>query len=259
VITAALAVGTVREMSDNSVNERRPTGPLGGLGTTIRRHSTAEQVAGVLRAAIFEGRLLPGAPLRELQLAEDLGVSRNSIREAVRILEGEYLVRYAMNRGAVVAEFSDEEIDDLFAAREALELVGLRALRKVTPKERAAYLEPFVQAIEDADRRGDRAAAAVADEAFHTALVAQSGNAHVMRWYAELRNELRLALALSEQHRADLGRAKTKASRDRNDHRRLARALQSTEPVATKALTEHLQDGAAELHRLRKLLGQSGS
>jgi DNA-binding GntR family transcriptional regulator len=235
------------------------TNSLDDLGASIRRVSTAKQVAEALRTAILKGRLLPGMPLGEVQLAEELGVSRNSVREAVRILEGEYLVRYVMNRGTVVAEFADEEIDDLFAAREVLELAGLHALQDATPKERAAYLEPFVREIEAANERGDTVAAAAADEAFHTALVARTGNAHLMRWYVALRNELRLALVLSEQRRSELGRAKSKASRDRNDHRRLARALQRSEPVAAKALSEHLKDGAAELHGLRKLLGLSTS
>jgi DNA-binding GntR family transcriptional regulator len=172
----------------------------------------------------------------EVQLAEQLGVSRNSVREAVRILEGEYLVRYEMNRGTVVAEFTDEEIDDLFVAREALELAGLRALQTMQPTERSAYLDPLVLEIEAASERGDTAAVAAADEAFHTALVALTGNDHLMRWYVALRNELRLAFVLSEQRATELGRAKNKSSRDLNDHRRLARALQRTGPGGKGAL-----------------------
>ena len=247
---------TVREMSNNSgVEQKRGrTGALDGLGATIKRHSTAEQVAGALRSAILEGRLLPGAPLRELPLAEELGVSRNSIREAVRILEGEYLVRYQMNRGAVVAELSDQEIDDLFAAREVIELAGVQRLQELTPKQRAAYLEPFVQQIEAANASGDVAAAAAADQEFHTAIVAQAGNAHLLRWHEGLRKELRLGLALAEQRRGDLGRTDTKASRNSNDHRALARAVQRSGPAGARALSAHLAEGAAELHRLRKLL-----
>jgi hypothetical protein len=76
-----------------------------------------------------------------------------------------------------------------------------------------------------------------------------------MRWYEGLRNELRLALVLSEQRRVELGRVESGASRDRNDHRKLARVLQrGGEQAAIRALSEHLKDGAAELHRLRKLL-----
>jgi DNA-binding GntR family transcriptional regulator len=235
----------------------RQSPELQGLGATIRRVSTAQQVAGALRTAIFEGRLLPGMSMGEVQLAEQLGVSRNSVREAVRILEGEHLVRSEMNRGAVVAEFTDAEIDDLFDAREALEMAGLQALHEMPPKERSSYLEPYVLDIEAATARGDTRAVAEADEAFHTALVALTGNEHLMRWYTGLRNELRLALVLSEQRSSELGRAKTESSRELNDHRRLARALQRTGPGAAKALSEHLKDGAAELHRLRTLLGLS--
>ena len=230
---------------------------LEGLGANIRRVSTAKQVAEALRSAILDGQLLPGMSLGEVQLAQQLGVSRSSVREAVRILEGEYLVRYEMNRGTVIAEFTDDEINDLFVAREALELAGLASLQSLKPRERSAYLEPLVVAIEAATTRGDTAAIAAADEAFHTALVALTGNDHFTRWYAGLRNELRLALVLSEQRASELGRARSKESRDLNDHRKLARTLQRTGPGAAKALSEHLRDGAGELHRLRKLLGFS--
>jgi DNA-binding GntR family transcriptional regulator len=224
------------------------------FGLEIRRQSTAEQVAAAIRSAILEGRLAPGSPLREVPLAEELGVSRNSLREAIRILEGEHLVRYQMNRGAAVADFSDQEIDDLFAAREILELAGLRALQTLPSKERAAALEPFVAAIETANSNGDTDAAAQADRAFHTALVAASGNEHLMRWYEGLRGELALALALAERRRGDLGRAETKRSRELNDHRRLAKAIQGPGDVGIRRLKEHLAYGAAELHQLRKLL-----
>jgi DNA-binding GntR family transcriptional regulator len=208
----------------------------------------------VLRLAILDGRLRPGDPLREVPLAAELGISRSSVREAIRILEADYLIRYRMNRGAIVADLSDEEIDDLFAAREVLEMAGLRALQKMTPQQRAAYLEPLVREIEVANERGDVAAAAIADREFHTAIVASAGNAHLNRWYEGLRKELGLALALSEQHRERLGRSATKASRARNDHRALAKALGRSLTVGEKALSEHLADGARELHRLRKHL-----
>lgn len=235
----------------------RQSAEIKGLGANIRRVSTAQQAAEALRAAILEGRLLPGTSMGEVQLAEQLEVSRNSVREAVRILEGEHLVRYELNRGTVVAELTDEDIDDLFVAREALEMAGLRALHEMTPQARSAYLEPFVLEMEAASARGDARAVAEADESFHTALVAVAASAHLMRWYVSLRNELRLALVLSEQHSAELGRAENKASREVNDHRRLTGALQRTGPAAAKVLSAHLRDGAAELHRLRRLLGQS--
>lgn len=256
---ARARAATAGPASGTEAPSRTLTGSLDGLGASIKRHSTAEQVAGVLRIAILEGRLLPGTPLREVPLADQLGVSRNSVREAVRILEGECLVHYQMNRGTTVAEFSDEEIDDLFAAREVIELAGARRLQEWKPKERAAYLEPLVRDIEEAHERGDIIAAAAADEAFHTAIVTTAGNAHLLRWYGGLRNELRLALALAEQRRAELGRTDTRAGRERSDHRRLAKALQGSEQAGARALSAHLADGAAELHRLRRLLSQSSS
>ena len=71
---------------------------------TIQRQPAAEQVAAALREAILSGRMLPGTPLREVAIATELGVSRNTVREAARVLGSEGLIRHEMNRGAMVAD-----------------------------------------------------------------------------------------------------------------------------------------------------------
>jgi DNA-binding FadR family transcriptional regulator len=64
--------------------------------------STSEQVADVLRENILNGELKPGAPLREQHIAKMLGISRNMVREAMRLLAREGLVTYHLHRGVVV-------------------------------------------------------------------------------------------------------------------------------------------------------------
>src|SRR5262249_60603421 len=90
--------------------------PIAGLGATIQRQSATGQAAAAIRDAILSGRIPPGTPLREAALATELSVSRNTIREAARILESEGLVRYQMNRGILVAELAADDVRAIYAA-----------------------------------------------------------------------------------------------------------------------------------------------
>src|ERR1044071_3579672 len=90
-------------------------------GLEVRRTTTAQQLADGLSERIMAGAFGPGDRLRESAIAAELGVARNTIREAVRILELTGLVRYEVNRGAVVIAPTPEKIDALYAARERLE------------------------------------------------------------------------------------------------------------------------------------------
>lgn len=91
------------------------------LGVTIERQSTTEQVAAALREAILSGLIAPGTPLREVALADELRVSRNTIREAARMLGSEGLVRYEMNRGVVVIDITEQDVQEIYSARATLE------------------------------------------------------------------------------------------------------------------------------------------
>lgn len=86
--------------------------------------SKSEYVLQRLRAEITEGVLHPGAPLRQGEIAERYGVSATPVREALRLLEAEGLILYASHRGATVADFDGQRIDDLYRIRAELEGLG---------------------------------------------------------------------------------------------------------------------------------------
>jgi DNA-binding GntR family transcriptional regulator len=220
-----------------------------GLGVTIQRQSTAEQVAAALREAILAGRIPPGAPLREAALAAELGVSRNTIREAARVLGGESLVRHQMNRGIVVAAVTAADIADIYAARAAIETAGARALTASRDPAMYRRLAELTGQIEDAFARGDAAAVLKGDRAFHATLAAATGSPRLCRFHAQLQAEQRLALSLAERASHELGRT-------RDDHRELLDALHGGSERAVAQLAAHLRAGAAELQRLRERLGR---
>jgi len=227
----------------------RPQTLITGLGVTIQRQSTSEQAAAAVREAILSGRIPPGTPLREAALAAELGVSRNTIREAARVLGSEGLVRHQMNRGISVADITGRDVGDIYAARAALEVAGVEAL--TSHRDPAVYrkLADLVGKIEHAFARGDAAAVLDGDRLFHATLVAATGSPRLCRFHAQLQQEQRLALSLAEGSSRELGRTA-------DDHRELLDALRG-EPARAKArLTAHLRAGATELQRLRELLAQ---
>jgi DNA-binding GntR family transcriptional regulator len=219
---------------------------LAGIGTTIQRQSTSGQAAGAIRDAILSGQIPPGTPLREAALAAELAVSRNTIREAARILEGESLVRYQMNRGIVVTEITAEDVRDIYAARSAVELAGVTALTANRDSVIYKKLAELVDRIESAHASGDTAQLLEADRLFHAILVSAS-SPRLSRFHAQLQQEQRLALALAEQSSQQLGRTA-------DDHRELLEALRGSRSWARAQLTKHLQTGNAELQRLVDLL-----
>src|SRR5581483_9844364 len=83
----------------------------------IDRSSTAERVADVLRELITRGDLPAGTALREQQLVSSLDVSRNTLREAFRLLSRERLVVYHLHRGVSVRELDEHDVEDLYRTR----------------------------------------------------------------------------------------------------------------------------------------------
>jgi DNA-binding GntR family transcriptional regulator len=175
----------------------------------LRRSSTAEQVAEIVREAILAGELPPGTPLREGALAASLAISRHTFREAMRLLAAEGLVRHQLHRGVVVTQLSDDEVHDLFRARRMLELAAIDALR-TDPAPSLERLGAIVDALEQAAAREDWRALAKQDLAFHREIVAAIGSRRIDSTYAAIQRELRLALANADrapqidEHRAML-------------------------------------------------------
>ena len=97
-------------------------------------------VAQKLRAAIMSGTLKPGQRLVERELCEMTGVSRPSIREALRLLEADGLVNTVPHRGPVVSTISLEEAKQLYAARAVLE-IGIKVRELADLESRIAALE----------------------------------------------------------------------------------------------------------------------
>jgi DNA-binding GntR family transcriptional regulator len=154
----------------------------------LERTTTGSQVERVLREMILDGRLVPGTHLRETQVARSLGVSRNTLREALRSLAEHGLVTHHPHRGVVVTDLTVEDVADLFRLRLVLEQAGLAALVDTAELVRAT------DAFADALGRGDAVDALEEDFRFHRALVAALGSARLAAAHERAQRELRLVL-----------------------------------------------------------------
>src|SRR6202166_4788519 len=115
--------------------------------------SLHDQVVTELRQAILSGQLKPGERLVEGKLADELGVSRNPVREAIRVLASEGLVDVAARRGASVAVMSDQEARETIEVRALLEGQNARLAARRHDKE-------LIKRIESVLKKGSAAVAA---------------------------------------------------------------------------------------------------
>lgn len=131
--------------------------PEGGVPVEMRVRADSQtlrdKATNVIREAIMSMHYRPGEALIERHLCEETGVSRTSIREALRLLEAEGLVRRETSRGLVVAELTVQEIRDMFDLRLILEL---ELLRRYIERGAAAELEVMSSLLDRARREADR-------------------------------------------------------------------------------------------------------
>ncbi len=167
--------------------------------TAVERRSTTDHVLAELRAAIIAGRIGANEPLREVALARTLGTGRSAIREAIRHLVQEGLVEYRINRGAFVRVLSVAEVEDVYLAREAIEVSAVRhalqAGRPLDPEPLRAALERIIAAA-DASPPDEPAGIELiaADLDFHREMVRLSASPRLSRAHETLAAEAQMLL-----------------------------------------------------------------
>lgn len=154
--------------------------------------SMRQRAADVLRSAIVSGRLRPGDKLKELELAEQLGISRAPVREALRQLEHEGLVASLPYRATEVLGISQEEITEvLVPIRLTLETFAFRRALPLLTSDDLAVLEVFVQSMRRAAGDADLDALAEADVQFHELVIERSGQPHCLQIWRSIEPRVR--------------------------------------------------------------------
>jgi DNA-binding GntR family transcriptional regulator len=199
----------------------------------LEHTSTIEQTHRVLRNAIVDGSISQGAHLREIHLAQSLGTSRGTVREAIRQLVQEGLAEYKLHRGTFVLALSPEDRLDVYVARETIEVgVAIRILRDDEPLDLDGLEEAMADLREAAKGQARPTEDVIAaDLRFHQELVRLVGSPRLDRAYATLAAETRMLLRHHPEYPW-----RTYVS----DHEKLLEAVKRRDPNLPDIVAAHL-------------------
>lgn len=157
----------------------------------IERTSLHDLVTGRVRELIIEGHLPAGHRINELQLCKQLGVSRTPLREALKVLASEGLVRLTRNRGATVTALTPKEMEDMLVLMSRLEaFAGEEAARRASEHEIAAIRTLHDRMVE-AFKEGERREYFALNQAIHSAIVSAADNLALLSVHAMLQARMK--------------------------------------------------------------------
>ncbi|MBO8434486.1 MAG: GntR family transcriptional regulator [Tyzzerella sp.] len=193
-------------------------------------------VFNTLRDAILTGKLQPGERLMENQLAEKLGVSRTPIREALRMLEIENLVKLVPRKGAQVLDMTEKDIINVLELRGALESLGVKLACKNMSEEDIEKLKLAEADVESALAGDDVEKMAEADQNFHDIIFNSTGNDKLIQIISNLDIQLyryRLAhLRIKGQNQSII----------KEQHTKIINAIENRLPKeGSEAANEHIK------------------
>lgn len=158
----------------------------------LTQGSRGDGVAAALRQAITDGRMQPGDRLLEIDLAKQLGTSRGPVREALRQLEAEGLVVSYPYRGTMVADVSQDEIEEvLVPIRLIIERFAFRRAMPLITADDVAALAALCADMRKAAEDGDTERLADDDIRFHELVIERSGQTHCLQLWRTIQPRVR--------------------------------------------------------------------
>jgi DNA-binding GntR family transcriptional regulator len=165
------------------------------LSSAVHSESNLGRGVAALRQRILAGEVRPGGPLREVALASELGVSRNTLREIFLVLASEGLVQHVPHRGARVMQLGVGDARDIYLVRQVIESAAIeRAASR--PLEASEYLSAAVRRLEDAAATHDLDQLVEADLGFHRSLAAVLESERLLGLFRTIETQLRLAFSI---------------------------------------------------------------
>ena len=196
-----------------------------------------QQVAEKLREQIFARALEPGAWIDEQKLAQEFGISRTPLREALKVLAVEGLVTMKVRRGAYVTEMSAQDVQQVYRLLGLLESDAAAEVAERANEADLAELRALHQQLEQ--QAGQRDAFFLTNEAFHLRLLALAGN----RWRLQIVGDLRKVMKLNRHHSLF---KQGRLSESLAEHRAVMQALEAHDaPEAARLMRLHFSNGLA--------------
>jgi DNA-binding GntR family transcriptional regulator len=209
-------------------------------------NSLHDQVAQQLRDLIFAGTLSPGAFVDENRLCEQWAISRTPLREALKVLSAEGLIRHEPRRGCFVNEVTEQDLDEIFPVIALLE--GRCAYEAAVHAGDADLqaLETLHEQLQQSAQRGEIPAYYAANFAIHEAIIAIAGN----KWLAQVISDLRKILKLARLQQLN---APGRLTQSLGEHMAIFAALKAGDAEGAEvAMRTHLTRQREALRQLAK-------
>jgi len=205
---------------------------------SLSHRALYEEVAELLRQRIFKRELAPGSWIDELKIAEDYGISRTPLREALKVLAAEGLVTMKVRRGAYVTEVNEKDLTDVYHLLSLLESDAAGVVAASATAGQLRDLQALHEELEAAARgKPDRERFFEINERFHMRLLEIADN----RWRNQMVADLRKVMKLNRQNSLlKSGRIEESLA----EHRAILAALLAKDPAAaTQKMQEHFRNG----------------
>ena len=202
---------------------------------TLTPKALYEEVAEQLRQRIFRRELEPGSWIDELKIAEEFGISRTPLREALKVLAAEGLVTMKVRRGAYVTEMSEKDLRDVYHLLSLLESDAAGVVAERATDAQLKTLQDLHAELEAAV--ADREKFFAINERFHMLLLEMADN----RWRSQMVADLRKVMKLNRHNSLfKQGRIEDSLS----EHRAILAAMVTRDAKATvKAMKAHFAQG----------------
>ncbi|MFN8471869.1 MAG: GntR family transcriptional regulator [Anaerolineae bacterium] len=188
--------------------------------------------------AILSGVFKPGGRLNEAQIADQLGVSRAPVREALASLEREGIVTSIPRRGYFVVNFTDKDIEEIYSLRRLLEL---GALQRAMPRINSGHIDELQRIVdgmgEEAQGQSDPGRMIILDTSFHGMICQVADNSRLYSAWAAMRLQTWLLIGLTSRTHSGT------PDDPKEFHQRILDAIKANDlPLAEARLSEHLED-----------------
>lgn len=202
---------------------------------TLTPRALYVEVAEQLRQRIFRRELEPGSWIDELKIAEEFGISRTPLREALKVLAAEGLVTMKVRRGAYVTEMSEKDLRDVYHLLSLLESDAAGVVAEHATEAQLKALQDLHAELETAV--ADREKFFAINERFHMHLLEMADN----RWRSQMVADLRKVMKLN-RHNSLLKQGRIEDSL--NEHRAILAAMLARDAKSTaKAMQAHFAQG----------------
>ncbi len=204
--------------------------------------SLRNKVFKYLKSHILGGLYKPGESLVESKLAEEMGVSRTPIREAIRLLEVEGLVETVPNKGAVILGVSAKDVEDIYAIRQLVEGLAARWATENMTEEDKHELQNIIDLMDFYSQKGDLSELAKLDNQFHQIIYEASGSKILNLTLSNLHQYVQLARLRSLK-------VPCRLSNTISEHRNILKSFQENDPEKAEiALADHVRKAYLNIH-----------